>query len=167
MKRLSILLPIAIVLAACAETPPEPSRVMRVSAALQAPAGEAVEVVVFDIPPGRRIEAVALLDAGGSRHAAPALAPAVRESGPGSASNPLIGLGVRGGSSSGVKPSLSLGWNMTAGDDPGRRSRRVTARIPIPDAGVYRENARNWRIEVIFLDVTGERRSLSFPMRTP
>ena len=167
MKHLSILLTIALVLAACAEKLPEPSRVMRASAALQAPSGEAVEVVVFDIPPGRRIEAVALIDAGGGRHAAPALAPAVRESGPGSVSNPLIGLGVRGGSSSGLKPSLSLGWNMTSGDDPGRRSRRVTARIPIADAGVYRAAAHKWRIEVIFLDITGERRSLSFPVRAP
>jgi len=136
---------------------------MAVSARLAAPPAEAVEVEVGNIPPGRRIERVVLIDAEGARHPAPALV-RLRTSEGGLTSGPSLGVGLTGGSSSGVNPSISLGWNVS-GAEPAREGQRVEARVPIPDPAAYLANASRWRVEIGFTELDGEPRTLTFPVR--
>jgi hypothetical protein len=155
-----------LLLWACAEPEPERPEFMRARATLEAPvgatrAGEAVEVAIADIPPGYRIERVVLLDPGGGRHGAERIAPAMRQSGR-AAPGALIGIGVTGGSSSGVKPAFSLGLGTGVRDET-RTSRRVLARVPLAAPAAFREHPERWRIEITYIDVTGERRSLILP----
>jgi hypothetical protein len=145
--------------------PAPPEGVMQVSARLAAPPAEAVVVEIGKLPPGRRIEAVALLDPTGSRHVAPSLT-VVRGTEGGLSSGPFVGVGVSGGSSSGISPSISLGWNVTGGD-PERATQRIEAAVPIPDPAAYRADSAHWRVEVIFTELDGERRTLVFPARAP
>ena len=79
---------------------------MSVTAHLAPPPDEAVDVVLANVPPGRRIEQLTLIDAEGGRHQAASLVPvSVAE---GSATNrPIFGIGASGGSSSGIKPQLT------------------------------------------------------------
>ncbi|MFQ6017734.1 MAG: hypothetical protein ACE5KF_06015 [Kiloniellaceae bacterium] len=165
MRRLLAVCSIAATLAACAERLPEQSRVMRAGASLEGPAGDAVRVVVFDIPPGRRIERVVLIDPMGRRHPAAALVPATRETGT-AAPGALVGLAVRGGSSSGIKPSVRLGLGLHAEAET-YTSRRVLARVPLAEPAAFRDDAQHWRIEVIYLDIIGERKALTLPVRGP
>ncbi len=152
-------------LAACAAEPPRrppPAGIMAVSARLAAPPAQAVEVEVGNIPPGRRVERVVLIDAEGTRHPAPTLV-TLRTSEGGLTSGPRVGIGVSGGSSSGINPSISLGWNVT-GDQTARSGQRIEARIPIPDPAAYRATAPRWRVEVGFTELDGEPRTLTFPV---
>lgn len=146
-------------------SPAPPEGVMQVSARLAAPPAEAVMVEIGKLPPGRRIEEVALLDPSGGRHIAPSLTK-VRGTEGGLSSGPFVGVGVSGGSSSGISPSISLGWNVT-GTDPERATQRIEATVPIPDPADYRADSTHWRVEVIFTELDGERRTLMFPARAP
>ncbi len=136
---------------------------MGARATLEAPAGEAVRVLVFDIAPGERVEQIALIDARGARHLAESYTASTHATGSGGAGGGIV-LGVQAGSSTGVKPYIGLNVPILDGS-AAVRSRRVSARVPIPDAGAFRSDARRWRIEVVYTDVTGARRSLSFPVR--
>ena len=155
-------------LAACSAPEPRrppPEGVMQVAARLAAPPAQTVEVQVANLPPGRRIEQVVLIEPGGARYAAPDLVP-VRATEGGLDSGPSVGVRVTGGSSSRIRPSLNLGWNITGGQ-PERDSRRIEARVPIPDPAAYRAEASNWRVELVFTELDGARRTLSFPIRQP
>lgn len=145
--------------------PAPPEGVMAVSARLTAPPAESVVVEIGNLPPGRRIEAIALLDPTGGRHLAPSLT-TVRGTEGGLNSGPFVGVGVTGGSSSGINPSLSLGWNVTGGE-PERATQRIEATVPIPDPAAYRADSARWRVEVTFTELDGERRTLLFPARAP
>jgi hypothetical protein len=145
--------------------PPPPEGVMQVSARLAPPPAEAVVVKIGNLPPGRRIEEVALLDPNGGRHLAPSLT-TVRGTEGGLNSGPFVGVGVSGGSSSGINPSISLGWNVTGGD-PERETLRIEATVPIPDPAAYRTDSAHWRVQVVFTELDGERRTLMFPARAP
>lgn len=134
---------------------------MEVTTRLAAPPAQVVEVVVGHIPPGRRIERMTLIDPDGARYPARSLVPVTTTEG-GLRSGPNVGVGVTGGSSSGINPSISLGWNITQGEAE-RTSRRVEAQVPIPDPAAYRANPARWRIEIEFVEIDGERRRLSFP----
>ena len=134
---------------------------MGAAARLAAPPAEAIEVLVFDVPPGRRVERIGLIDAQGGRHDAETLVPVTRTEG-GTEAGPSIGIAVTGGSSSGITPSLTLGWS-SVGAEVERTSRRVAARVPIPDPTAYRANGARWRIEVDVVEIDGARRTLSFP----
>jgi hypothetical protein len=104
-----------------------------------------------------------LIDPGGGRHGAERLVPARRQSGtavPGA----LIGIAVTGGSSSGIKPALSLGIGTGLREET-RIGKRVLARVPIADPAAFRDHPKRWRIEVTYLDVTGERRSVVLPVQ--
>lgn len=138
---------------------------MHVSARAAVPPSDAVEIVIAEVPPGRRIEHVALIDPGGTRYPAEALAPVTRSESSGGA-RPRIGIGVSGGSSSRIRPSLSLGWNLLGGEAE-RSSRRVEGRVALPDPADFRASAARWRIEVIVTEIDGARRTLSFPAQAP
>ncbi len=163
LKRFSAVAALCLLLAACAGAEPERTGFLRARASLEAPVGAAVEVILDDIPPGYEIERVTLIDPGGGRHRAEGLVPARRQSGtavPGA----IIGIAVTGGSSSGVKPALSLGFG-TGLREQTRIARRVLARVPIADPAAFRDHPKRWRIEVTYLDVTGERRSVVLPVQ--
>ena len=173
LKRISAVAALCLLLAACAGAEPERTGFLHARASLEAPAGAtragstrvgaAVEVVLDDIPPGYEIERVVLIDPGGGRHGAERLVPARRQSGtavPGA----LIGIAVTGGSSSGIKPALSLGIGTGLREET-RIGRRVLARVPIADPAAFRDHPKRWRIEVTYLDITGERRSVVLPVQ--
>ncbi len=164
MKRSCVIAVLCLLLWACAGAEPERTGFLRARASLEAPAGAAVEVVLDDIPPGYEIERVTLIDPQGGRHGAERLVPARRQSGtavPGA----LIGIAVTGGSSSGIKPALSLGFGTGLREET-RIGRRVLARVPLPDPAPFRDHPERWRLEVTYLDVTGERRSVVLPLAT-
>lgn len=168
LKRFFAVAALCLPLAACASAEPERTGFLRAQATLEAPAGAtraglAVEVVLDDIPPGYEIERVTLIDPGSGRHEAERLVPARRQSGaavPGA----LIGIAVTGGSSSGIKPALSLGIGTGLREET-RTGTRVLARVPIPDPAAFRDHPKRWRIEVVYTDVTGERRSVVLPVQ--
>ncbi len=120
----------------------------------------AVEIAVAGIPPGARVEAMALRDPRRGRHPAEALTAATLEShtvSPGA----VLRLGVTVGSSSGIKPSLGLGTGLR---EHGHRDRRVITRVPLPDPTAFRDHPARWPLEVSYRDVTGGRRSLVLPL---
>ncbi len=168
MKRFSAVAALCLPLFACAGAEPERTGFLRARASLEVPvgatrAGVAVEVVIDDIPPGYEVERVTLIDPGGGRHGAERLVPARRQSGaavPGA----RIGIAVTGGSSSGIKPALSLAIGTGLREET-RIGRRVLARVPIADPAAFRDHPERWRIEVTYLDITGERRSVVLPVQ--
>lgn len=159
--KIPLALPIlAVALAACADPVAQRPTVLRATAALGGPEAEVIEVWVSQIPPGTRVEQVVLIDPDGAVTAARETLWSDSESGPGQVSRPLIGIGVSGGSSGGIKPSLGLGWRVTGGG-PSLRTSRLLARIPVADPEAYKSTAASWRVEVRYLDVTGAARVLS------
>ncbi len=168
MKRSFAVAALCLPLFACAGAEPERTGFLRARASLEVPvgatrAGVAVEVVLDDIPPGYEIERVVFVGPGGGRYEAERLVPARRQSGaavPGA----LIGIAVTGGSSSGIKPALSLGIGTGLREET-RIGRRVLARVPLADPAAFRDHPKRWRIEVTYLDVTGEHRSVVLPVQ--
>lgn len=162
-----------VLLDGCSASPPPrpepPAGIMRATAAEPVgPAGAGVqvpgtvEVVLDDVPPGRSIDAVALVDPDGGRHPASALVAARRESGA-AAPNPIIGIGVTGGSSSGINPVVSLSLSLFGNDsEAGESRRRVIARVPLGAAAP--QSFAGWRIAVSVTEVTGEARTLDLPL---
>ncbi len=76
----------------------------------------------------------------------------------------FIGIAVTGGSSSGIKPALSLGVGTGLREET-RIGRRVLARVPLADPAAFRDHPKRWRIEVVYTDVMGDRRSLVLPVQ--
>lgn len=149
----ALVLP-ALLLGGCAEDRPEPPKILQVAARLPGPAHEAIEVTVYDIPPGTQVEQVWLTGPAGERLSGSAVASSRGETGPGLVTGPSIGVGVTGGSSSGINPSVGVGWGIiTSGSS--RQSRQITYLIPLPDELGYENAPRAWRIEVRYRDVTG------------
>lgn len=172
-----------LLLAGCAATPPArpapPAGIMSATAPAPAgtvsgdPGGDAggtagatagtVEVVLDDVPPGRAIDAVAMIDPAGGRHSASALVETRRESGSVRPA-PSIGIGVTGGSSSGINPVVGLSLSLFGGRaGEGRSQRRVIARVPL-GADAPGTDFTGWRIAVSVTEVTGERRVLDLPL---
>ncbi len=168
MKRFFAIAALCLPLFACAGAEPERTGFLHARASLVAPvgatrAGAAVEVILDDIPPGYEIERVTLIDPGGGRHGAEHLVPTRRQSGtavPGA----RIAIAVTGGSSSGIKPALSLGIGTGLREET-RIGKRVLARVPIADPAAFRDHPERWRIEVTYLDITGEHRSVVLPVQ--
>ncbi len=168
MKRFSAVAALCLPLLACASEEPEWPGFLRARASLEVPvgavgAGAAVEVILDDIPPGYEVERVVLIGPGGGRHRAERLVPARRQSGA-AAPGARIGIAVTGGSSSGIKPALSLGFGTGLREET-RIGKRVLARVPIADPAAFRDHPGRWRIEVVYTDVTGERRSVVLPVQ--
>lgn len=162
MRRFAIIQLIALMLAACGGQGPLRPRTLKAVAGFAGPEATAIEVRITEIPPGVHVERVVAVGPGGRLLAASELSRSERESGPGLTSRPSLGLAVTGGSSSGVTPSLSLGWNLSGGG-PSRRSRQVTAQIPLPDPAAFASEAADWRIEVHYIDVADQSRVLALP----
>jgi len=160
-----------LLVAACSAAPPRPASppagVMRATAPPAPAVGQApgtVAVVLDDVPPGRQIDAVALIDPRGGRHPAATLIAGRRESGAASGSNPTIGIGVTGGSASGINPVIGLSLSLFGdGAGAGDSRRRVTAQVPL-GADAPAESFAGWRIAVSVTEVTGERRVLELPL---
>ena len=157
----ALVLP-ALLLDACAEERPEPPKILQVAARLPGPAHEAIEVTVYDIPPGTQVEQVWLTGPHGERLSGAAVARSRSETGPGLVTGPSVGIAVTGGSSSGINPSVGVGWGVTGGG-PSKQSRRVTYLIALPADIGYQEAPRAWRIEVHYRDVTGTELVRSIP----
>lgn len=68
-----------------------------------------------------------------------------------------LGLGIFGGSHSGIGTSVGIGQSWPVGRDPYDYSDlyRSQGRILIPDLAAYRNNWRNWRVRVTF-EATGQ-----------
>jgi hypothetical protein len=162
MPRFAIVPILGVLLAACADGRPAPPRMLKAQATLAGPEAAAVEVGVTEIPPGVAVERILVIGPGGARLEAGQLSRATSEAGAGLVSRPSIGIAVTGGSSSGVNPSVSLGWQVTGGGRE-RRSRQVTAVVPLPDPAAYRATAAQWRVEVHYRDVTGQQQVLTLP----
>lgn len=150
-------------LVACAVPEPERPVVPRGETAFASPFAEVVVVRVFDIPPGTAILDISLVGPEGRRLAAPDLVRSRSETGFGPVSRPSLGIGVTGGSESGITPSISLGWQAGRSAGAARSDRRVTGRIALPDPAAYRARPDAWRVEVRYRDVTGLDRVLLLP----
>jgi hypothetical protein len=162
MRRFAIISLLLLTLAACGGREPLRPLTLKAVTGLDGSEAMAIEVRITEIPPGVRIERIAAVDPGGGVLAASELLRSESETGPGLVSRPSLGLAVTGGSSSGVNPSLALGINVSGGG-PSRRSRQVTARIPLPDPAAYRSAASEWRIEVHYSDVADSSQVLTLP----
>ena len=163
MNRYWVIAALCLLLAACAERAPEPSGFFHAQATRPNPAvGGAVEVTLADIPAGATVEALALFDPRGGRHPAESLTAATLE-GSTAAPGAVLSLGVNIGSSSGIKPSLGLGLG-TGLRETSYRSRRVRARIPLPDPAAFYDHPERWRLDVSYRDVTGSLRNLVLPV---
>jgi hypothetical protein len=167
VKRSCAIAALCLLLAACAERTPERGGFLHAQATRPDPAAAgadtgAVEITLADIPAGATVEALALFDPRGGRHPAETLTAATLE-GDTSAPGAVLGLGVSIGSSSGVKPSLGLGLG-TGLSVTSYRSRKVRARIPLPDPVAFYDHPERWRLDVSYRDVTGSLRNLVLPV---
>lgn len=147
--------------AACAsDTPPRP---MHVAARVE---NAAVKLAVENIPPGREITQMVLVDGAGGETPAREREVITRESGSGGNSGPAVGVGASGGSSSGIRPYISLGY-LFRGSDTAERSQRMTAEIPLSDVAGYAAGYRDWRVVVRYRDQLGEVREVGIPAPAP
>lgn len=152
----------AVLLAGCAgdDAPPP----MHVDARVES---DAVKLTVDNIPPGREITELVLVDSRGRETAARERELITRESGSGGNAGPGVGVGASGGSSSGVRPFISFGYLFGGGGETTRRSQRMTAEIPLPDPAAYAEAYRDWRVVVRYRDQLGEAREAGIPAPPP
>ena len=142
-----------LLLAACAEEGrPPPQGGPRLLAGLNAD-GAAVELLVEDLPPGAAIREVWLDGPDGARLSGLLLSETAGPAAPGGA-RPDIGLGATGGSSSGVKPSVSLHWG-PAPRGPTGSWRDSHWLIPVPAALRPRLADSDWRVELHYRDADG------------
>ncbi|MGF1630532.1 MAG: hypothetical protein ACFCUT_13750 [Kiloniellaceae bacterium] len=153
---------LAVLLAGCAGSSDAP-RPMHIAARV---AGETLLLEVSEIPPGREITAAVLVDAGGGETPARERELITREEGSGGNAGPGVGVGASGGSSSGIRPHISLGY-LFRGDDSVRRSQRMTAEIPLTDPAAYAAGHRDWRIVLRYRDQLGEPQQVSVPAPAP
>jgi hypothetical protein len=128
--------------------------------------GETVKVEVSEIPAGREITALVLVDAAGRETAALNRELITREESGGGNAGPGVGVGASGGSSSGIHPYISLGY-LFRGDDTTRRSQRMTAEIPLPDPAAYAAGYRDWHLDLRYRDQLGEPQQASIPAPAP
>lgn len=148
----------ATALTACAGEKVERPKTLLASASLPGPAHKVVEVVVYDIPSGTVLDRVWLKGPDGERIQGAPVGRSTSETGPGVTQGLGIGIGVSGGSSSGINPSVGIGYGVSGIGGPSRQSRQsrqVTYIIPLPPDLTYVEDPRGWRIDVHYLDVTG------------
>lgn len=149
-------------LAACGSAAEKP-RPMHVAVQVEA---QTLDLSVENIPPGREITSLVLVDAAGNETPARDRELITREEGRGGYAGPGVSVGATGGSSSGVNPFISLGYLFT-GDGTTRRSRRMTAEIPLPDPAAYAAGYRDWRVVVRYRDQLDEAQEVRIPAPAP
>lgn len=169
VRRPTILLPALLawavaagVLGACATRDDAP-RPMHISSRV---ADQKLTVTVDNIPAGRVITELLLIDPAGDATQARERELSTRETASGGNAGPGVSVGAVGGSSSGVHPYISLGY-LFRGSERVERSRRLTGEIPIPDPAAYAAGYRDWRIELRFRDQLGTPQSVQIPAPAP
>lgn len=148
---------------ACAAPEDRQPRPMHIAAQV---ADQKLTVTVDNIPAGREITDLLLIDPAGGTTQARERELSTRETGSGGNAGPGVAVGASGGSSSGINPFISLGY-IFRGSDSVRRSRRLTGAIPLPDPAAYAAGYRDWRIEVRFRDQLGTPQSVQIPAPAP
>lgn len=152
-----ILLGSLLTLLACAGERPPPQGGPRAIAGLS-PDGAAIEVLVEALPPGALLREVWLSGPAGQRLSGVPLEER-RRGESGGTGLPDIGLAASGGSSSGVRPSVSLHWGPeSSGPRGGWRDSRWL--IPLPAALRPSLVEGDWRVELHYLDADGIARVL-------
>ncbi|GAB4226399.1 MAG: hypothetical protein Tsb0032_32740 [Kiloniellaceae bacterium] len=154
---------LAVLLGACAGQDDARPRPMHISAVAE---GEKLRVTVDNIPPGREITELLLIDPAGSATLSREREIVTRETGSGGNAGPGVSVGASGGSSSGINPYISLGY-LFRGSERVERSRRLTGEIPIPKPAAYAAGYRDWRIELRYRDQLGEPQSVQVPAPAP
>lgn len=150
-------------LAACAGRDDGRPPPMHVSAEV---AQQKLRVTVDNIPRGREITDLLLIDPAGGATQARERELTTRETASGGNAGPGVAVGATGGSSSGINPYISLGY-LFRGSGEVERSRRLTGEIPLPDPAAYAAGYRDWRIELRFRDQLGEPQSVQIPAPAP
>ncbi|MEO3427763.1 hypothetical protein AAFN88_02825 [Pelagibius sp. CAU 1746] len=128
--------------------------------------GQALTVTVDNIPPGRAVTELLLIDPAGGATQARERELSTRETASGGNAGPGVAVGATGGSSSGVRPYISLGY-LFRGSGRVERSQRLTGEIPIPDPAAYAAGYRGWRIVLRYRDQLGEVRQVTVPAPPP
>ena len=159
------IVPVALlgVLAAACSSETDQPRPMHIAAQV---VDDTVTLAVSEIPPSRQITALVLVDATGNETPARERELITREEGSGGNAGPGVGVGASGGSSSGIRPYISLGY-LFRGDDSTRRSQHLTAAIPLNDPAAYAAGYRDWRIVVRYRDQLGEPQQVAIPAPAP
>jgi hypothetical protein len=158
----TIVLLLAGLLTGCAGGADAP-RPMHVATRVE---GETLRLEISDIPPAREITAAVLVDPAGDETPARERELITREEGSGGNAGPGLGVGASGGSSSGIRPHISLGYLFRGGETT-RRSQRMTAEIPLTDPAAYAEGYRDWRVVLRYRDQLGEPQQVSVPAPAP
>lgn len=159
-----LVLALLLALAACAGDRPPPAApppgLPRAGVELPAE-GQELLIVIENLQAGDRLLAVELLSPDGQRTAAETRSSALHRSG--SRRQPTVG--IVGGSDRGVGVMLGFDLFSSRRETPAADglSRVVEARVSLPDPADYRARPGAYRIEITYLDVTGDRRRLSFP----
>lgn len=152
MRRPAMVLAL-LVLAACADRTPRPAEpAVTVGFATQAPPGAAAAIEVRAVNP-RPLTAAALVGPGGPVAVAQTIERDLPAASPGYGVGPDVGVGVYGGSSSGIGTGVFLGfpiggYGVPRPADAGRtRSRAV---IPIADMAAYRQTWERTQVRLRF-----------------
>ncbi len=157
---------VLLIVASCGwwgpKTAAPPPRALSATASLNGDAKDVIQVLVRDLSPATRIEEIQLFAPDGTALQSSEIRRKSRESGGGGFSRPIIGIGVSGGSKSGVNPSISLDWHYRR-DGPDQSSRQAEAFLQLADPAAYRASAQDWHIEIRYTDVTGDQRFLRLP----
>lgn len=147
----------SLALMSCAGEGPSPQGGPRAIVGLN-PGGAALQVIVEALPPGALLREVWLSGPAGERLSGIPLEETTRGGGkaPGL---PDVGVAASGGSSSGVRPSVSLHWGPeSSGPRGGWRDSRWL--IPLPPAVRPNLALGDWRVELHYLDNDGIARVL-------
>jgi len=161
VRRPTVALLTAALLSGCAgdDAPPP----MHVGARVD---NDTVMLTVDNISPGREITSLVLVDDLGRETAARERDLITRETGSGGNAGPGVGVGASGGSSSGIHPYISLGYLFGSGETT-RRSKRMTAEIPLAEPEAYDTGFRDWRVVVRYRDQLGDTHEVGIPAPAP
>jgi hypothetical protein len=162
--RLFSCLAILVLLAACSGRQPEGPPAINATLEEGALPNAVVAVRVENLRPGMRVEEVRLAGPDGRRVAALPESYRTLRGQEAVSRRPTVGVGVQGGSSDGIQPSLSLAlplldWSWARRED--RTLNAVAARIPVPEG--YRDEPEAWRVEAEITDVSGTTRTFRAP----
>ena len=158
---------LALLVSGCADNERiERPRAWNADAVLTNETAEAVEVRVFDIPPGETIEDIRLVGPEGETARPTDVTERNRIVAGDSLARPTLGVGVVGGSSGRVSTGIGISvpiFSSRQATTGAKDVREIAAIIPIPDSEAYREGPEAWRIEITATDVSGVTRTRTFP----
>lgn len=156
---LAILLAVTV---GCAETRPEPmprtASFLRAVASLAAADRDVIQVSIYEIPPGTKIEEVVLLGPKGERVSTRDFITSTSKSGPGVTRGPIT---------FGFAYNARIPREDSRGGRPGVLSQRKLAFLTLPAQSRYRDAPTAWQIELRYRDQLGDPRILSVPPPLP